>query len=354
MSRLENILKDYDDLKKEMERIVETVKENEAKSTGFKVVEYAFLLSESLADISSKPLKYLEEIFEIDRVVLYVNGEVFDFDRETDDTFSNIVFHEEKTFKYFFVEKKPYYGNEESVLTSEYKIFEDIGSYLICPIVESGKIVGSLNLYSFNPFRFSEDGNTDFLKSLSTIVGVSLRKLYSTEIIYRQTRTDFLTGCYNKLAMTELLNKFINRYERHEHGFYFVLIDVDNFKKVNDKHGHLIGDELLVDISDTIVSRLRTGDIFGRFGGDEFFLMIVKDDKTDIDSVIEKLRISTHEVFKKHGCADYVSLSGGVAAVPNDYSKGLRSEDIVKLADDRLYKSKSQGKNKFIGCCNDN
>ncbi len=149
-----------------------------------------------------------------------------------------------------------------------------MGSYLFAPLMQGDKIIGSLNLYARSEKKFGGEVSTDFIKDLSSIASVSMQKMYNTEVIFKQTRTDFLTGAYNKLAMTEFLEIFMSKYIRHDQGFVFILMDIDNFKQINDTAGHLTGDTIIKDISDEIKDGLRTSDILGRFGGDEFYMLV--------------------------------------------------------------------------------
>ncbi|QAR32213.1 sensor domain-containing diguanylate cyclase [Geovibrio thiophilus] len=349
MGRLDTVIRENRDLKDELEKLITIVRENEAKHGGFRIVEYAFLLSSSLAEITEKPLSYLSEIFDIDRAVLFLNSDVLDFERKTDNLADKIFFHPEKIFKYFFLEKRPYSGKDTMNIISEFRVEEEIGSYLIAPITENGKIIAALALFSRDPERFEDSGSMDFVKELSFVVMVALKKLHNTEIIYRQARTDFLTGVYNKMAMAELIGAQINRHQRYGKGFYFIMADIDNFKAVNDKEGHLVGDNLLVDLCRGFREKLRASDILGRFGGDEFFIIIPEDDKVDIKAVCAKLTGVASQVFEKTGYAGIAGISGGVVAVPKDFPEGAESVGIVKLADSRLYESKKNGKNRFTG-----
>lgn len=349
MGRLDTIIKENRELKDELEKLITLVRENEAKHGGFRVIEYAFLLANSLAETAEKPLAYIEEIFDINHAALFINSDILDFERSIEQIGNKIFFYNEKVFKYFFLEKRTYSGKDTMNIISEFKVVDEIGSYLIAPIIDEGKIIAALALFSKEPERFEGTGSIDFVKELSFILMVSLKKLHNTEIIFRQARTDFLTGTHNKMAMEELVNSQISNLERYGHGFYFIMIDIDNFKIINDKEGHLVGDKLLIELSKTLKSNLRGGDILGRFGGDEFFIIMPNDEKTDIAAVCSKISKLSHKVFEDAGYGEVSSISGGVVSVPKDFKNKIKCVDIVKLADSRLYESKKNGKNRFTG-----
>lgn len=349
MNKVNNMIKENSDLKGELTNLMELVKKNEAKHEGFKTVEFAFLLADSLNEIIEKPLRYLEDIFGVDRAVLFLNADELDFDRETNNLDYRIYFMPDAVFRTFYLEKRPYNDDNATNLISEFNVYGDMGSYLFAPLTQNGKVVGSLNLYSRSEEKFGGEIATDFIKDLASIASVSMQKLYNTELIFRQTRTDFMTGTYNKLAMSEFLESFMAKYKRHEQGFVFIMMDIDNFKHINDTAGHLTGDTVIRAISDEVKDGLRTSDILGRFGGDEFFLIVPHANIEDLFILVERLQDIGKKVFNAYGFADVASLSGGVVSVPGDISKDDTTEDIVRIADGRLYHSKKNGKGFFTG-----
>jgi len=348
MSKVNEIIKENSELKGELEKLMELAKENHAKHQGFRAVEFAFLLSESLAEIIEKPLKYIEDIFDVDKATLFINAEELDFRRESNNLDYRILFMPEAPFRTFYLEKRPYSSGNMLNMINEFDVYDDTASYLFAPLIKGDKILGGLHLYSKSG-KFAGDFSTDFIKDLAAIASVSLQKLYNTEVIYRQTRTDFLTGTYNKLAMTEFLDSFMAQYKRKDTGFHFVMMDIDNFKQINDTAGHLTGDTIIKEISDQIQEGLRASDILGRFGGDEFYLLIPNSEGTDTQILLERIQEIGKKVFNAYGFGEVASLSGGVATAPGDISPEDTSEDVVKIADGRLYYSKKNGKGFFTG-----
>lgn len=353
MNKVNNILKENSELKSELEDILGIVKENEVKFKGFKVVEYAFLLSEKLADYSIKPLKYLEEIFSIDKAVLFINRDEFDsevFDES--DSLENVFFTDSKTFKYFYLEKRPYCGSNKINMIREFDLLENMGSYMFSPIIENGNIIGSLNFYSYDKYRFEFSGSFDFIKDLTFKIAVSLRKMYNSRLIYQQSRLDDTTGIYNKLAMYDYLGVFINKYERYDNAFSFYLFDLDNFKAINDQYGHLEGDYFIKQIAASLKSSFRKSDIVGRFGGDEFFL-ITPGGSENSENIENKVAGIVKAICEKHNYCVNIGVSMGFASAAEfeylyngkAYKWGLAPDNIIQTADKRLYENK-MGKNR--------
>lgn len=161
------------------------------------------------------------------------------------------------------------------------------------------------------------------------------------------SRVDFLTEIFNRRALFELLEFEFNKNRRYpdEH-FVFIMFDIDNFKTINDSYGHNAGDEVLKSVASTLASSIRKTDIYGRFGGDEFGVILPH---SDIDSgikVAEKIKDSVNSLEYEHKGEKFgVSLSIGVVGVPAG-SHIDTMEKLVEYTDKFLYMAKQQGKNR--------
>lgn len=340
MKKVNDILKENQLLKKEIEGILEVIAENEVKSKGLKVVEYSFLLSESIHEIDEKPMSYLEEIFEIDKAVLFINSEELSVD--VDSSLKHINKANTKTFKYFFLEKRPYLSSDTINLITEFKVMEEIGSYLIAPIIINDKIIGSLNLYSKNPFRYTNEYNSDFIKDLCFKIGISLKNINTKQMLINQSMIDESSSCYNKKAMYVFLNSFINRCFRYQQPFTFILMDIDDFKKINDSKGHLTGDRILSKFGQNLLQSFRKSDIVGRFGGDEFYIITPEYNKNKLDLMLNKTVSILDSVYKSTGIRKKASISFGVATIDTIDKTNENPEVIFKLADTDMYKKKKE------------
>jgi len=195
------------------------------------------------------------------------------------------------------------------------------------------------------------DHGTDYSliwKILAVVSIVVLILLYHQMILRKYNKelealavTDKLTGLYNRFKLDETIEQSLDNYNRYEHKFFILMLDLDFFKSVNDLHGHQIGDQILIKVASILKATLRKTDIIGRWGGEEF-LIIVPAAANEIVGVevAEKIRKSflASQELQKYA----VTASIGVAEV--NHSDNFNS--IVKRADDALYKAKNNGRNR--------
>ena len=149
---------------------------------------------------------------------------------------------------------------------------------------------------------------------------------------------DPLTGAYRKQYFDSLLEKELEE----EHDFILVVVDLDDFKLINDKYGHLVGDKILQKFSDLIKDELREDDPFSRWGGEEFLMMIRCTDKEKIIEKVEAIR----KIIEAHpfDSGVHITASFGLAST----HPGDTSHTILKRADDALYEAKKLGKNRVV------
>jgi diguanylate cyclase (GGDEF)-like protein len=154
-----------------------------------------------------------------------------------------------------------------------------------------------------------------------------------------QATTDPLTGLSNRLKFDQVLATEISRSARYKTPLSLVLYDVDNFKAVNDTHGHQIGDKVLIQLSRFVPGLLRNTDLLARWGGEEFVILTPGSDGEMAYQATEKLRNAIEQVgFDGIGT---VTCSFGVA----QYVYGDTAETLISRADDALYRAKLNGRN---------
>lgn len=160
-----------------------------------------------------------------------------------------------------------------------------------------------------------------------------------TQELQRLANFDALTGIYNRRKFQELLENEIERAQRYHQPLSLVLLDIDHFKKINDEYGHSEGDRVLVSIAEILRNNLRQSDIYARWGGEEFIVLMSHTDLPTAQQVAEKLRQLLGAV--NYGNNQLVSASFGVSSLQADEQSGL----LTKRADDALYDAKHSGRN---------
>jgi len=164
------------------------------------------------------------------------------------------------------------------------------------------------------------------------------------EKLLKMSREDPKTGVLNFKAFKELLGREIKRAERYEQQLSVFVIDIDDFKQINDKYGHLFADKLLKQFIKIVQENIREEDIIARFGGDEFALLLPQTGRIGARCLAERVRFALIDFFKNkeyEGEHLEMSFSGGLATFPHD---GLDGEGIFMAADKALYHAKYSGK----------
>ncbi|MDC2890511.1 diguanylate cyclase [Psychrosphaera sp. 1_MG-2023] len=165
---------------------------------------------------------------------------------------------------------------------------------------------------------------------------VIFEKMKELEKLYR---TDNLTGVANRHLITEFINREFSRMARTNLHFGVILIDLDNFKLVNDKFGHNVGDQVLIQMCEAIQLQIRTNDLLGRWGGEEFIVICDNIDRDGLMHVAEKIRI----MIENSTFEQYLSLTISLGITLADQNDTINT--LTKRADDGLYTSKRNGKN---------
>jgi diguanylate cyclase (GGDEF)-like protein len=165
--------------------------------------------------------------------------------------------------------------------------------------------------------------------------------------IYERTErsavSDGLTGLFNHAYFSQALKRELQRSRRHGLKLSLIMLDLDNFKRLNDTRGHVEGDKVLVKTAAIIRESLRTIDVAARYGGEEFALILPETDRGGAFVVAERIRKRIEDHFK-HKPGFQATASGGVVTFPEDAGN---LEEMVRLADEGLYRSKADGKNRM-------
>jgi diguanylate cyclase (GGDEF)-like protein len=218
-----------------------------------------------------------------------------------------------------------------------------IRSWLGAPLMMYGGCEGVIAVQSTRPAAFRDD-HQRLLESLAMQIAAALQNAH----LYELAMVDGLTGLFMRRYFDARIDEEIERSKRYGTPFSVVMMDVDDFKALNDEHGHLVGDRVLRAIASTVKAQLRGVDTAARYGGEEIALILPRSDMVAAYGVGERIRAAVSELRITTDSEPprvlSVSVSLGIAAFPE--SKARDGEDLIRRADRALYRAKKTGKNR--------
>jgi diguanylate cyclase (GGDEF)-like protein len=214
-------------------------------------------------------------------------------------------------------------------------------SWLGVPVRIYDSVEGVLAIQSNEPYAFGPE-HIRLLEAISAQAAVALQNAR----LYELAMVDGLTGLFVRRYFDARLGEEVERSARFNTEFCVVMLDIDDFKKLNDTHGHTIGDRVLRAVSAVIAAEMRGVDTAARYGGEEVALILPRTSLVDAYNVAERIgaEVAQARVEDEDGNAVSVTVSMGVAGHPE--SGAASGEALVGLADRALYRAKRTGKNR--------
>jgi two-component system, cell cycle response regulator len=230
---------------------------------------------------------------------------------------------------------------------------EPIKSIAILPLMLRDRLLGSLNLGSDNPVRFTHHHSSDFLSRLATVASVCVENICHYEQTVISALTDALTGLYNRRYLLRRLDEEIKRAARYAQSISCLFIDADYFKRINDQYGHQVGDLVLRELGERIRGQMRASDVATRYGGEEFAVLLPQTTGADAATLAERIRLAVaeHPVVTDTGGAVPVTVSIGVGHLlpaPDLRSTARVQQALLASADEALYRAKEGGRNRVV------
>jgi diguanylate cyclase (GGDEF)-like protein len=227
---------------------------------------------------------------------------------------------------------------------------QDLEAIVFCPLIVADRVIGTLNVWredsapgmagtipSFSPEE------AQLLKRFASLAALAYDNARRRELLAEQARTDELTGLFNRRHFHERLAAELARAQRDESPVGLVLLDVDDFKRVNDVHGHPIGDQVLVAFGEVLSAHVRAGDVICRSGGEEFAVILPDADEAEAARAAERLVAAVRGA--EWSVAGPITASAGVAVAPRD---AMTVATLFKAADECLLAAKAQGKDRVV------
>ncbi|MCX7923478.1 MAG: diguanylate cyclase [Clostridia bacterium] len=224
-------------------------------------------------------------------------------------------------------------------LKKDYEI-EDIPVIMVTAKTDGNDIKMGLELGAFDYIKKPVD-EVEVIARVQS----ALRFKKNQDTLKEMAMKDSLTGVYNHALLIELFEKEMTKTSRKVCSIAFVMADIDYFKNINDTYGHTVGDKVLRGMSHILSTSVRKSDIVGRYGGEEFGMVLPDISADGAYNFCERIRKSIEgHSFNIDGENINVTLSMGVAI--KTCKNNLRSSEVIKMADDALYRAKRNGRNR--------
>jgi diguanylate cyclase (GGDEF)-like protein len=226
----------------------------------------------------------------------------------------------------------------------------DLKSVVLYPLIVKDEVMGVMVVDTFRDYVHFPPEEVETLAAVAKQAAILIENARLYEKMQQQAITDFLTGVHNHRYLRDRLEEELARTNRGGLPFSIMMLDLDQFALFNDTYGHPAGDTVLRNVASAIASACRATDILGRYGGDEFMVILPQTNKTQAKRLARRIQSRLgRQPFRigEEGAEMSVTVSIGVASSPED---GDRGERLILEADAALYESKRRGGNRIFLC----
>lgn len=346
-----------------LEALVARARDNERSLRRFQEQELRIIAANGFRELVETLLFHHRKTFGLDSVALVLVDPEYEIRRAFESAKVEVRDYPDLIFAQNDLRLSAFYGGVPRPLLGKFDAAKhgflfprDLplpGNMALLPLARHGRIIGSLNLGSNDPNRFTRGLATDFLERLAAVVAVCVENVCITERLKNISLTDPLTGVHNRRYFDERLREETGLALRRRSPLVCLLLDVDHFKRINDGHGHQVGDWVLREVAGRIKSQLRLSDSLSRYGGEEFAALLAQTDEPQALAIAERIRrsIADRPFELPEQVTLTVTLSVGLSAVPavpgsRDLERAMR--DLVEAADRALYRAKDSGRNRVV------
>lgn len=354
----------------ELERLKRQIRENERIWAGFRNIELGMIGAGSLRELVSVAARDLPRTFpRVDAVTLACFDPEYELTRllapgdpdgtgpgvadEVDPAAAFVNVTQDALRALFPVSLKPRLGPCDRELQA--LLFpacgRPLGSVALAPLVLRGQLIGCLNQGSFDRFHFTPGTATDLLEHLAAVSAMCLDNAVNRERLRLYGFMDPLTGVANRRFFERRLSEEIERWFRRQEPLVYMLVDIDHFKQVNDRHGHQVGDRVLQQVAELLGRDLRGADLLARYGGEEFMMLLPNTTAADGVRIAERLcRAVAGHRFDGGEAPLAVTVSIGVACLDrsSEFAGQSPAAWLFERADAALYAAKQSGRNRVL------
>ena len=219
-----------------------------------------------------------------------------------------------------------------------------VACIFVVPLRSRTRLFGTLTIIRYGSDEVITPDERTFYIDLANRAGMAMENAALHKEVQRLAITDALTGLLNRRGFAQLGDREIERFHRYGHPLSMIMLDIDHFKGVNDTYGHAFGDEVLKSLASSCQMNVRSMDLIGRFGGDEFIILLPETDMPSANEVAERIRENFSKTpFSTDAGSHYLSVSLGIA----DAWEGIKDlNDLIQRADHVLYLAKQKGRDR--------
>ncbi len=220
------------------------------------------------------------------------------------------------------------------------------GNVVSLPMTVLGETIGFIALFREVEEPPSKE-RQQFFCVFTSLISSAIQHCYMDMLAKKQAKTDSLTGVANHRMFHETLERELARSNRYKRKLCLAILDIDDFKKVNDTYGHLVGDGVLIDLTRRVLKTIRSGDVLARYGGEEFGIILPDTDLLGAQKLANRIcAVIAEKPFVFSNTEIRYTVSIGL--VSYEFTNPQSKDTIISLADKALYQAKSEGKNKVV------
>ena len=276
--------------------------------------------------------------------LFYDDGEFFPtIELPIENTLAGWVIRNEKSLRLQNIEKEyQKFGLTRFVIGKQ----KNSVSWMGTPLLASGNILGMVAVASYEKSAF-DPHDLELIENVAKQAAMAIDNAYHHAEVELQSKLDSLTGAYNHGYFLKLLENEADKANKLLYPLSLIMLDIDHFKLYNDRYGHMVGDQVLITITQTIRNHIKMSDSVGRWGGEEFVIMLPAVDGETAIQIAERIRISLSTIVVHNRDGELIpppTISQGIAVLPSevsDYNK------LIDLADQRLFIAKDRGRDQI-------
>ena len=368
----EKRLKENQQLRKQLDELLKDTQRNEQIQTLFDQFTLAVVAAQGPRKLFHLLLEG-QKRFHVDEIRLCLVDRYHEVERLLTESYQNIYpglsFIDTETSKMLIsnLPNTPVIGQNVLskyawLISPEDKNKKHYRSAALLPLKRGNEIIGVQLLISTDINRFNDPGNTSLLNRLSAMIAISIENCINRQRTLEQGYQDGLTNAYNRRYLDDRLKHEVARCLRKKTDLVCLFIDIDFFKKINDNHGHQVGDAVLVKLVGVMQEQVRTSDIVARYGGEEFTIILPDTGIQIAHEIAERIRskIENHKITVNDNTVN-VTVSIGMASLnqvkqqthtidkdsPDIMEKNL-DQILLSQADEALYQAKQTGRNQVV------